>query len=95
MGKATQVLKELKEKVSSAKTKEKVQKKAGEKRKKTAKKAAETRKTKELQKANDNMKTSYNLRWFLGGGGVMLTGWILGFWMGRMRRRRTSDRYRL
>lgn len=49
----------------------------------------------ELQKVNDNMKTSYNLRWFLGGAGVLLTGWILGLWLGRMRRRSTSDRYRL
>lgn len=55
----------------------------------------ESQKVKDLQIANDNMKTSYNLRWFLGGAGVLLTGWILGFWMGRMRRRRTSDRYRL
>jgi len=55
----------------------------------------ESQKVKELQKANDTMKTSYNLRWFLGGAGVLLTGWILGFWMGRMRWRRTSDRYRL
>ena len=55
----------------------------------------ESQKVKELQKTNDTMKTSYNLRWFLGGAGVVLTGWILGFWMGRMRRRRTSDRYRL
>lgn len=55
----------------------------------------ESQKVKELQKANDTMKTSYNLRWFLGGAGVVLTGWILGFWMGRMRRRRTSERYRL
>ena len=54
-----------------------------------------SQKLKGLQKANDNMKTSYNLRWFLGGAGVLLTGWILGFWLGRMRRRRTSDRYRL
>ena len=54
-----------------------------------------SQKLKELRKANDNMKTSYNLRWFFGGAGVLLTGWILGFWMGRMRRRRTSDRYRL
>ena len=54
-----------------------------------------SQKLKGLQKANDNMKTSYNLRWFLGGSGVFLTGWILGFWLGRMRRRRTSDRYRL
>ncbi len=54
-----------------------------------------SQKLKELRKANDNMKTSYNLRWFLGGAGVLLTGWILGFWMGRMRRRRTLDRYRL
>lgn len=54
-----------------------------------------SQKLKELQKANDNMKTSYNLRWFLGGAGVLLTGWILGFWLGRMRRRSTSDRYRL
>ena len=55
----------------------------------------ESQKVKELQKTNDTMKTSYNLRWFLGGAGVVLTGWILGFWMGRMRRRRTSERYRL
>ena len=54
-----------------------------------------SQKLKELQKANANMKTSYNLRWFLGGAGVLLTGWILGFWIGRMRRSRTSDRYRL
>jgi len=33
----------------------------------------------QLQRVNKNMKTSYNLRWFLGGAGVMLTGWILGF----------------
>ena len=49
----------------------------------------------QLQRANKNMKTSYNLRWFLGGAGVLLTGWILGFWMGRMRRRSYSERYRL
>jgi len=49
----------------------------------------------QLQRTNTNMKTSYNLRWFLGGAGVLLTGWILGFWMGRMRRRSYSDRYRL
>jgi len=49
----------------------------------------------QLQRVNKNMKTSYNLRWFLGGAGVMLTGWILGFWMGRMRRRSYSERYRL
>jgi SH3 domain protein len=55
----------------------------------------ESQKVRELQKTNDTMKTSYNLRWFLGGAGVVLTGWMLGFWMGRMRRRRTSDRYRL
>ena len=52
-------------------------------------------KLKELQKVNDNMKDSYNLRWFLGGAGVLLAGWILGFWRGRMRRSRSSDRYRL
>jgi len=49
----------------------------------------------QLQRANKNMKTSYNLRWFLGGAGVLLTGWILGFWMGRMRRRSYTERYRL
>jgi SH3 domain protein len=54
-----------------------------------------SRKLKELQKANDNMKTSHNLRWFLGGAGVVLIGWILGFWMGRARRSRSSGRYRL
>ena len=54
-----------------------------------------SQKLKELQKANDNMKTSHNLRWFLGGAGVVLAGWILGFWMGRARRGRSSGRYRL
>jgi SH3 domain protein len=49
----------------------------------------------QLEKANKNMKTSYNLRWFLGGAGVLFAGWILGFWMGRMRRRSYSERYRL
>ena len=49
----------------------------------------------QLQRANKNMKTSYNLRWFLGGAGVLLSGWILGFWMGRMRRHSYSERYRL
>ncbi len=54
-----------------------------------------SKKLQELQKANDNMKRSYNLRWFLGGAGVVLVGWILGFWMGRVRRSRSSGRYRL
>ena len=49
----------------------------------------------QLQRGSKNMKTSYNLRWFLGGAGVLFTGWILGFWMGRMRRRPYSQRYRL
>ena len=54
-----------------------------------------SQKLEQLQRANKNMKTSYNLRWFLGGAGVLLIGWILGFWMGRMRRRSYSERYRL
>ena len=54
-----------------------------------------SQKLEELQKANDNMKHSYNIRWFLGGAGVVLIGWILGFWRGRLRRGRSSGRYRL
>ena len=49
------------------------------------------RKTKdfeEIQRAYENSDVSNKLRWFISGAGVLLLGWLLGFWRGRMRRRR-------
>jgi SH3 domain protein len=55
----------------------------------------ETRKKlEELQSASDAAKFSGRLRWFLGGAAVVVVGWILGFWTGRVRRRRSSELYR-
>ncbi len=42
----------------------------------------------EVQRAYENSDASNKLRWFLCGAGVLLIGWLLGFWRGRMRRRR-------
>jgi SH3 domain protein len=55
----------------------------------------ETRQTLgQMQKTFDDAKFSGRLRWFLSGAAVVLVGWILGFWTGRARRRRSSDLYR-
>jgi SH3 domain protein len=42
----------------------------------------------EVQRAYENSDVSNKLRWFMSGAGVLLLGWLLGFWRGRMRRRR-------
>lgn len=49
----------------------------------------------DLQKSHDKLKMSNNIRWFLSGTGVLLLGWLLGTSMGRLRRRRSGDLYRL
>ena len=59
----------------------------------------ETRKTKtrldELEKAYGKLKMSTSIRWFLSGAGVLIVGWILGSSMAKIRRRRSSDYYKL
>ncbi len=42
----------------------------------------------EVQRAYENSEVSNKLHWFISGAGVLLLGWLLGFWRGRMRRRR-------
>lgn len=49
----------------------------------------------ELEKAYGKLKTSTSIRWFLSGAGVLMLGWIVGSSMARMRRRRSSDYYKL
>lgn len=49
----------------------------------------------ELEKAYGKVKTSRALRWFLSGAGVLILGWIIGSSMARVRRRRSSDYYKL
>ena len=48
----------------------------------------------EMERAHQDFKLSRQLRWFISGASVVLVGWLLGFWMGRMRRRRSFDLYR-
>ena len=49
----------------------------------------------ELEKASGKLKTSTGIRWFLSGAGVLLLGWLIGSSMARLRRRRSSDYYKL
>jgi SH3 domain protein len=57
--------------------------------------AEETRKrVEETERAYRDTKLSGQLRWFLSGAGVVLVGWLLGYWMGRTRRRRSTGLYR-
>ena len=49
----------------------------------------------ELEKAYGKLRTSRAIRWFLSGAGVLMLGWIVGSYMARMRRRRSSDYYKL
>jgi len=48
-----------------------------------------------LEKAYGKLKTSTGIRWFLSGAGVLLLGWIMGSGVARLRRRRSSDYYKL
>jgi SH3 domain protein len=49
----------------------------------------------EVEKAYGKLRTSRAIRWFLSGAGVLLLGWIVGSSMARIRRRRSSDYYKL
>jgi len=49
----------------------------------------------EVEKAYSKLKTSRAIRWFLSGAGVLMLGWIVGSSMARIRRRRSSDYYKL
>ena len=48
-----------------------------------------------LEKAQGKLKTSKGIRWFLSGAGVLLLGYIMGTSVARLRRRRSSDYYKL
>ena len=48
-----------------------------------------------LEKASGKLRTSTGIRWFLSGAGVLLLGWLIGSSMARLRRRRSSDYYKL
>jgi SH3 domain protein len=48
-----------------------------------------------LEKAYGKLKTSTGIRWFLSGAGVLLLGYVLGSSVARLRRRRSSDYYKL
>ena len=49
----------------------------------------------ELEKAYGKLKTSTGIRWFLSGAGVLLLGYFMGSSVARLRRRRSSDYYKL
>ena len=49
----------------------------------------------ELEKAYGKLRTSRAIRWFLSGAGVLILGWIVGSSMARVKRRRSSDYYKL
>jgi SH3 domain protein len=49
----------------------------------------------EVEKAYGKLRTSRAIRWFLSGAGGWLLGWIVGSSMARIRRRRSSDYYKL
>jgi SH3 domain protein len=49
----------------------------------------------ELEKAYGKLRTSRAIRWFLSGAGVLMLGWIVGSSMAKLRRRRSSDYYKL
>lgn len=48
-----------------------------------------------LEKAYGKLKTSTGIRWFISGAGVLLLGWVMGSSVARLRRRRSSDYYKL
>jgi SH3 domain protein len=48
-----------------------------------------------LEKAYGKLKTSKGIRWFLSGAGVLLLGYVMGSSVARLRRRRSSDYYKL
>jgi SH3 domain protein len=49
----------------------------------------------QLEKAYGKLKSSTGIRWFLSGAGVLLLGYVMGSSVARLRRRRSSDYYKL
>ena len=45
-----------------------------------------------LRIENKGLRASKNLQWFLSGAGVVLVAWLIGFQMGRSKRRKQSSR---
>jgi SH3 domain protein len=52
-------------------------------------------KLEKLEKAHGKLKTATGVRWFLSGAGVLLLGYVMGSSVARLRRRRSSDYYKL
>jgi len=48
---------------------------------------------KEVESENETLRFSGGLKWFLSGAGVLLLGWIIGWMLGRRRRRQSSSLY--
>jgi SH3 domain protein len=51
-------------------------------------------KLQEIQQGYTDLKRSAGIKWFLAGVGALMFGWLLGFLMSRIRRRRDSGIYR-
>ncbi|WP_161939928.1 TIGR04211 family SH3 domain-containing protein [Dissulfuribacter thermophilus] len=43
-----------------------------------------------LRRENSQLKNDQNVKWFLAGSGVLILGWIVGYLLGRRRKRRFS-----
>ena len=46
-----------------------------------------------LIQENENLKLSHNIRWFVAGALVMLSGWFMGWATGRWRKKRRGTYY--
>jgi SH3 domain protein len=51
-------------------------------------------KLQDIQQGYTDLKTSTAIKWFLAGAGALIFGWLLGFGMASMRRRRATGIYR-
>lgn len=52
-----------------------------------------SRKPEDVRKAYERLEVSSNFRSLFSGVGLLTLGWVLGYWMGCARRRRSSDLY--
>ncbi len=46
-----------------------------------------------LVQENENLKVSHNIRWFVAGALVLLSGWFIGWATGRWRKKRRGTYY--
>jgi SH3 domain protein len=51
-----------------------------------------TEKLKQISLENEKLRMSSNLGWFLSGAGVVMISWLIGYMMGRSRRRKQGSR---